>query len=237
MSAPLLIDLFCGGGGASAGYVAAGFRVIGVDIDPHPEYPYEMIQGDVFEVAPDLICDSGAVFVHASPPCQASSPTNAFRNSKNRVNPTTTEPTSRIDDTRSLLRNCGVPHVIENVAYKATGLRCDLMLCGDMFGLNVFRHRWFEFSDFMPHIVEPIHRPHTRLATRNGTMPTEKRPVMTITGRNGHQGKKWVRLAAETMGVPWLAEHLNPMCEAIPPAYTEYIGNGIMKGLNHDHDR
>lgn len=225
----ILVDLFCGGGGASAGYVAAGFEVIGVDIDPHPEYPYRMVQGDVFDIAPDLIRDSGAVFVHASPPCQASSPTNAFRNSKNRFNPTTPEPVSRINDARSMLQACGVPFVIENVAYKATGLRCDLMLCGSMFDLDMFRHRWFEFGNDAVVPEQPAHARHTRLTQCNGMMPTAERPVFAIAGRNGHHGKAWIRRAAEAMGTPWLAEHLNPLCECIPPAYTQYIGQSVMK--------
>lgn len=34
MSQPLILDLFCGAGGAAMGYSRAGFRVVGVDIAP-----------------------------------------------------------------------------------------------------------------------------------------------------------------------------------------------------------
>ena len=47
---PRLLDLFCGAGGAGAGYRRAGFDVFGVDISPH-EYPCgEFIQADALEV-------------------------------------------------------------------------------------------------------------------------------------------------------------------------------------------
>ena len=62
------LDLFCGGGGAALGMIQAGFEVTGIDIKPHPNYPGEFIQGDVFEDAPDL---TDFDFVWASPPCQA----------------------------------------------------------------------------------------------------------------------------------------------------------------------
>ena len=67
--APKLLDLFCCQGGASAGYVAAGFDVVGVDLDPQPRYPYEFHQADAL----DYLGAHGWEFdaIHASPPCQA----------------------------------------------------------------------------------------------------------------------------------------------------------------------
>jgi site-specific DNA-cytosine methylase len=53
-----LLDGCCGAGGASDGYAAAGFEVIGYDIAPQPNYPYEFWQGDVFDMLKDraLMC-------------------------------------------------------------------------------------------------------------------------------------------------------------------------------------
>ena len=39
-----VIDLYCGAGGAARGYTDAGFEVIGVDLHPQPNYPYEFVQ-------------------------------------------------------------------------------------------------------------------------------------------------------------------------------------------------
>jgi DNA (cytosine-5)-methyltransferase 1 len=119
--------------------------------------------------------------------------------------------------------------VIENVAYHRTGLSDPLTLCGASFGLIVYRHRWFEFGGGWVKPPAPEHRPHSRLTMRNGYLPDADRPMMTITGRNGHHSKAWVRAAANAMGTYWLANNLNSVCEAIPPAYTQYIGSAFME--------
>src|ERR1700750_2050025 len=77
MSKPLLLDLFCCQGGSSAGYVAAGFNVIGVDINPQPRYPYRFTQMDALTYLSQLIeipfTLGRSSAIHASPPCQAHS--------------------------------------------------------------------------------------------------------------------------------------------------------------------
>jgi site-specific DNA-cytosine methylase len=70
VSVPVLLDLFCGAGGAARGYQMAGFRVVGVDIKAQPRYA-----GDEFQQADALafVAEHGREFdaIHASPPCQA----------------------------------------------------------------------------------------------------------------------------------------------------------------------
>ena len=45
-----LLDLFCGGGGASMGYHQAGYELIGVDIKHRAEYPFEQITRDAMGI-------------------------------------------------------------------------------------------------------------------------------------------------------------------------------------------
>lgn len=128
MARPRLLDLFCCQGGASVGYEAAGFEVVGVDIDPQPRYPLEFHQGDALKWTLEHHEEFDAF--HASPPCQAHS--NAQKIQGN-------EHEDFIVATRSLFQLIGKPWVIENVP--GAPLRDPIVLCGPMFGLRTYRHR------------------------------------------------------------------------------------------------
>jgi len=131
MTRPLLLDLFCGAGGAAMGYHRAGFDVIGVDIDPQPNYPFEFIQADALNPPFDLTRFDA---IHASPPCQAYAPVTAWRG-RHSDHPDLLAPTIE------LLESSGLPWVVENVP--GAPMDPEIVLCGTQFGLRVRRHRWF----------------------------------------------------------------------------------------------
>lgn len=202
-------DLCCCAGGAAMGLYRAGFRVIGVDIEPQPNYPFEFIQGDAMEQPLD-----GAAFAWASPPCQKYSPLNAY-NKK--------EYPDLVAPMRAKLLAAGIPWAMENVVQAP--LIHPTMLCGCMFGLRVYRHRNFETS-FPLHA--PTHPKHTAICARNGYLPKPGQ-FMTISG--GKHSEAWRRAAAETLGVPW-TKTIREVCEAIPPAYSEFIGRAALRHIN-----
>ena len=227
MSRPRLLDLFCGAGGAAVGYHRAGFEVVGVDINPQPHYPFEFHQGDALKYLLEHWEDFDAF--HASPPCQAFTPLSALPNAGAKRTPV-----NLIPATRSAFALIGRPWVIENVPQAPIAGTSDLFgrhgvtLCGTQFGLRIFRHRKFE-ANFT--LTSQPHAKHQHLAMRAGYLPTEERPYMSIHGRGGHNSKAWVAKAAEVMGAPWMATDLDAVCEAIPPAYTEYIGRQLIDHL------
>ncbi len=189
------------------GYHQAGFEVIGVDIEPQPHYPFEFHQGDALE----YIRDHGHEFdaIHASPPCQASS---SLRHRWAK------EYTNLIPQTRAVLKSANIPYVIENV--EGAALVDPLTLCGTMFGLRVIRHRLFETC---PPIYFPPASCHCRgLVGRRGCLAD--REYMTVTGHFSNIGK--ARLA---MGIDWMTQA--ELAQAIPPAYTKYIGEHILAHL------
>lgn len=211
MTRPRLLDLFCGVGAASVGYHDAGFDVVGVDIEPQPDYPYEFHQADALTF--DL---AGFDFVHASPPCQADCTLTAGTNA-GRVYPNHT------DAIRDRLRSHGVPHVLENPPGR-TSLRRDTVLCGEMFGLDVIRHRVFEFGG--PHrVAAPAHVPHRGRVSgmRHGVW--YKGPYVQVYGEGG--GKGSVERWREAMGIDWTRSRRS-IAEAIPPAYTRYLGRRLI---------
>src|SRR5262245_31065006 len=132
---PVILDLFCGAGGASMGYFRAGFDVVGVDNMPQPRYPFSLIEADVREFFGDAVGLGGVQAVHASPPCQRWIRTGMIDKEQYE---------DLLTPLRPFLEVCGLPYVIENVP--DAPLRPDVQLCGSMFGLSVRRHRIFECS-------------------------------------------------------------------------------------------
>jgi len=207
-----LLDLFCGGGGASMGYYRAGFEVVGVDIKKQPRYPFDFVQGDALILAV-LMCEYFDV-IHASPPCQFASILTPPENKPNHPN--------LIPATKEVLQNSGKFYVIENVPGAKEHLTNPLLLCGTMFGLNLWRHRFFEI--------------HPRIAPPVAKCNHSKNPVVVSgTTRRLIRGKRRDFSAKErrdAMDVPWM--RIIDMDQAIPPAYTEFIGRELISLLNKE---
>lgn len=208
-----MLDLFCGAGGAGKGYMDAGFTVTGIDIEPQPDYPGEFIQGDALAY---LAAHGHEYDVrHASPPCQASSALSKGTNKgKYYLN--------LIPATRALLKLQEGPSIIENV--QGSDLRRDLTLCGEMFGLGVIRHRYFELDGWSAE--EPKHKKHRgRVAGwRHGEWFDG--PYFAVYGEGG--GKGSVPQWQDAMGIHW-TNNRKSIAEAIPPAYTKFIGDQLMQ--------
>ena len=215
-----LLDLFCCGGGASEGYSRAGFTVTGVDIKPQPEYRHTFAEGDALEY---LEAYGGRFdLIHASPPCQGYSAHVSSASSATAMTKGKDEP-RLISHVRELLQKIGKPYVIENVMGARRDMAANLQLCGTMFGLPIARHRLFETSMF---ITQPNHKDCRGVAKRFAAEKGWEYRDMSVTGKGRRTGtsERW----KEIMGITW---HLrqNQIAEAIPPAYTEYIGTEILR--------
>lgn len=192
------------------GYHRAGFEtIVGWDIEQVDDYPFELVVGDITTITPDYLDQFDAV--HISPPCQSQTALTKGTN-KGREYP------NLIPFARQLVDAWGGPAVIENV--QGSELRRDMTLCGEMFGLNVLRHRYFEFHGWMPD-AQPAHVPHRgRVAGyRHGAWYDG--PYFAVYGDGG--GKGSVDQWRDAMGIDWTRDRKN-LAEAIPPAYTEFIG-------------
>lgn len=214
-----LLDLFCGAGGAAEGYHRAGFdEIVGVDIKPQPRYPFEYKRADALACGPEFLASFDVI--HASPPCQGYSVAN---NIWNREHPKLIEPT------RDLLRATGLPYIIENVP--GAPLINPYVICGLQMGCNVKRHRLFETT--FPMLVPPctghagdwllvfghtvLERGHTVGKAPGGGPKIKRKHVGTDRGR-------------EAMGIDWMTR--DELSEAIPPAYTEFIGQQLLERVS-----
>lgn len=202
---PLLLDLFCGAGGAAMGYHRAGFDVVGVDIAPQPNYPFEFHQADALEYLRGMGPRFAAV--HASPPCQRYSAMSACRPGLAGDYPDLVAPT------RDLLMRTGLPWVIENVP--GSPLENPITLCGHMLGLELYRHRLFESNIALQ---QPPHPRHVKPASRAGHWNPG-----TIMSVSGHVAP--IAVARAAMGIDWMSRA--ELAESIPPAYTEYVGRQL----------
>ena len=214
MAGSLLLDLFCCQGGAAAGYAAAGFEVIGVDLAPQPRYPYRFVQADALAYLHNLIT-IGAIgafsAVHASPPCQRKTKCQKIQG---REHP------ALIGPTRELLQQTGLPWVIENVVPEGEDddpLIDPVLLCGAMFGLHTYRHRLFESN---MGLTVPAHPPHTAATVKMG------RPIRSGDFYHAVGNFSNVPYVRADLGTPWMSR--DGLRECIPPTNARHIGHTLL---------
>jgi DNA (cytosine-5)-methyltransferase 1 len=205
---PRLLDLFCGAGGASMGYYRAGFDVVGIDIKPQPRYPFQFIQADALQPPVNL---KAFDVIHASPPCQAYSVTKSLRK-KNHPD--------LVAPTRNLLMTSEKPYVIENVI--GAPLKVSMVLCGSMFqGLRVYRHRAFECEPVLYFPPASCNHSFSMPASKGAYHRLDEQKFITCVGHN------FQALSGKVaMGIDWMTR--DEMSQAIPPAYTEFIGRQLL---------
>lgn len=209
---PRILDLFCCAGGAAMGYHQAGFDVVGVDIEPRPRYPFEFIQADALSLDPAFIAGFDAI--HASPPCQAHTSMKTMPDSREHID--------LVPETRALLKASGKPYVIENVV--GAPLIDPVRFCGSMFGLGakgaqLRRHRDFETNWLLMSPGECKHASPTIGIYGEGCRDSRRKHDKTIPEFTVIDGR-------EAMEMPWAS--LAELCEAIPPAYTRFIGRQLL---------
>lgn len=213
---PRLLDLYCGGGGASMGYWLAGFDVVGVDSARQPRYPFPFFQADALE----FVGLYGRRFdaIHASPPCQAYSRLAARHPERDYPD--------LIAPTRSLLLWIARPYVIENVP--EAPLIDPVILSGAAFGLGTSEYKLVRRRAF-----------ETNWATLAEERPFtwsvgDARPAISVAGHAGRAGRNCSGTSAErreAMRIPWLPSET--LSEAIPPNYTEWIGGHLLDHLSN----
>lgn len=220
-----LLDLFCGAGGAAWGYYKAGFEVIGIDKNPQKNYPFDFIQYDAIQYIKELSpAQTKFSAIHASPPCQNASNSTAPHRKRGK------QYIDLIPDTRKELSKFEVPTVIENVSN--ADIRPDLVLYGYMFGLKVIRKRKFEINNCF--IMQPGGQ---KLGSvKNGDF-------CSIFGKGAYKKSKYDEYpkfrkgkVRDTWSFAMGIEHYMSdieISQSIPPAYTHYIGMGIINYLKY----
>lgn len=221
-----MIDLYCCAGGAAMGYHKAGFdEIIGVDIVDRPNYPFEFVKMDAFEFlrTADL---SDVSFLHASPPCQCYSKLKHLSGNVEKWEKTHVD---LVAPTREALIKIGKPFVIENV--EGSPLINPIKLYGSQFpNLYTQRPRLFESNISLK---EPVNPKVKHKTGKLGYGPAED-GFITVAGIRPQRGMNEVQTRLyygfALGGIDWMS--LEELTQAIPPAYTEFIGKQIIEYLD-----
>lgn len=217
--------------------VAAGIRheIVGVDIKNQPRYPFQFRLANAMHYPLE-----GFDFIWASPPCQAYTALRKMWNARSHDD--------LIPRTRERLIPTQIPYVIENVPGAPLGFSA--RLCGTMFdlrtpcGAELRRHRYFESSFMVPvptcnhgKSILGVYGGHVRDRCRTvgiygegvRDVSHDRRRTITVTGHTPQQNVVRNRVrqtytpadAKHAMEIDWMT--LTELCQAIPPAYSEFI--------------
>ena len=196
------------------GFHLAGFEVTGVDIKNQRRYPFDFIQADAMEILNDVEYLRSFDVIAASPPCQTHSITKNLRIAQGK----STDKIDLIPETREKLAAANVPFIIENVP--GAPLVNPVQVCGSFFGLGVRRHRRFESN--IPLFGTPCnHKEQGRPIGVYGSLRDEI--------PSGGKTAESIEQARNAMGIDWMI--WSELVEAIPPAYTRFIGEQCFQSL------
>lgn len=214
------------------GYYQAGFtEIVGIDIKPQPRYPFAFIQADALKPPVDL---SAFDTIHASPPCQAYSALRVMKNARVHAD--------LVRETRQLLHDSGKLYIIENVF--GAPLEYPVTLCGSMFdlksnGFGLRRHRYFETNILVLNSHACTHSVQTLSVhgAKVRNIAQEKRHYAKDKRTRGQPVGVLLPQAfgREAMEIDWMT--IKELSQAIPPAYTEWIGKQILKQLDNKFSR
>jgi DNA (cytosine-5)-methyltransferase 1 len=203
-----IADLCSGVGISADGYLGAGMSATGFDSDPGCEryYPGEFHCTDILTLTADFL--SQFDLVHLGAPCQRWSKMTQCRPELAAQYP------DLITPLRPVLEACGRPYVIENVEGAPLIPDRTIMLCGTMWGRELYRHRLIETGGGLT--VPPLRHPrHTKRASRAGHW--EPGTVMSIAGHVAP-----ISMAFELMGVTRKMPR-ERLVEAAPAYYLAYV--------------
>lgn len=188
-----------------------------MDLVEHPQHPEigNFYTADALEVLADRRYLDTFDVVAVAPPCQGYTLMRSRRREHSKL----------IGPCRELLLDWGGIYVIENVRGALKAMLNPVQVCGQSLGLQVQRHRLFESNVML--FGTGCHHPGTPIGVY-GDHPDETtyaRPDGTSRGVRARSLEE----ARAAMGIDWM--EWEDLTEAIPPIYTQYVGEQILDQL------
>ena len=182
-----------------AGGAAMGYHRAGFDVVGVDLNPQPRYPFEFHQADALTFPTEGFDAIHASPPCQHYAPVTRWRG-KAEDHP------DLVPAMLTRLRAQSAPWVVENVP--GAPMEPSVVLCGSMFGLRVRRHRWFTFS--WDELI---------------LLPACQHKISDFAFDHG--GKQTESAYRDGLGCGWMT--VEESREAIPPAYTEFIGAALLR--------
>lgn len=230
---PRLLDLCACEGGATAGYMRAGWDVTAVDLNASRlryNPAQEVVHADAVAYLEEYAWRFDAV--HISPPCQwYTAGRRAHRGKPSRWE-------RSIPPLREAVLAAGLPYVLENVKDAGWDMRDPITLCGCMFDLKTVdtdgvllhlqRPRLFESSFGLVAPRACDHSDHEWVGGAYGGARRDKYEARYV--RKGGYVPPDKTVVSALLGVAhdmtW-----NGLYESVPPAYTEHVGRILLRHI------
>jgi DNA (cytosine-5)-methyltransferase 1 len=131
------------------------------------------------------------------------------------------------------LQRIGKPYVIENVMGAKRDLQASLKLCGTMFDLPMQRHRLFETNVFM-YPPRPCNHKDATIAVYGHSVWDSSLEGTTRKDGRPRPDSVSIEIGRQAMGIDWM--NIEELAEAIPPAYTRWIGQFLMDAITFEQE-
>jgi DNA (cytosine-5)-methyltransferase 1 len=227
---PILLDLNCGAGGASAGYSDSGFFVVGFDKHEQPNYPYALYvtgSSDLLYNLENMRTSQASLEIRSEDNNYEIKVDDIAAIHCRIVNQ------SEIPMIRNMLNHFRIPYVMEHTSNAK--LMNPIMIEGSWVGLHptamlpgVKMRRFFESNVTL---IPPVRLKYPGTVNDGRYITTSFGSAKKLSTLRNAMGVQWMTCRKKDRGNTEDPGNWQDVINATPPAYTAFIGEQLMGRL------